>query len=172
MNPELLELYKALQPVFRERLGDVRGGDRVYKHYTVFGEELDSVFWPNDDRNEIVYLRQNSTVSTYWRCKNEKGEERVLTDKEVMDTTCLRYPLTVDDSSPEASRRSLYGMVDWKKYYQESHGPDGEIAIYKMPFIEYNEELGVPVKDHPFATGSLTECLLKALAYQEGVKVE
>lgn len=75
-------------------------------------------------------------------------------------------PLTIDTENPE---RGLWGMLDWSKWNYEQCGPDGEIAIYKLPFISYCEELGIPIKDHPFATGDLTTAILKALCEQEGV---
>jgi len=78
----------------------------------------------------------------------------------------IRVPKVYDWKNPE---RGLWGMVDWNKFYQELYGPDGVIAIYKVPFIEYNEEMGIPVKDHPLIVSDPFTALLKTLCEQEGV---
>jgi hypothetical protein len=75
-------------------------------------------------------------------------------------------PKPFDWQNPE---RGLWGMVDWNKFHQELYGPDGDIAIYKVPFIEYNEEMGIPVKDHPLIVSDPFTALLKTLCEQEGV---
>ena len=70
----------------------------------------------------------------------------------------LRLPLPIDTRNPE---RGLWGMVDWGRFeIWESFG-DGSIVIRDMS----------SEKDFPQVIGSPTLALLKALAWQEGVKV-
>jgi len=74
----------------------------------------------------------------------------------------LRIPRVYDWQNPE---KGLWGMVDWTKFHQELYETDGVIAIYKIPFIEYNEEVG----DNPLIVSDPFTALLKALCKQEGV---
>jgi hypothetical protein len=87
---------------------------------------------------------------------------------EYHDIQTLLIPKTIDDSSPEASKRSLWGMVDWERLanppnndnhkYIEGHVYFGKLNIWMGG---YNE------------TGSLspTEAILKALCVQEGIEI-
>ena len=166
MTPEQLDMHKRLQPLYKRVMGEWKAGDRAYRKSSIFGEPFDSQIWPEDKRTEIVSISYISEIKSYWHCRNEKGEERLLTDDDLLSATCWRCPHTIDSEHPE---RGLWGMLDWSKLYQEQNGPDGEIAIYKVPFINYCEELGIPIKDHPLVTDDPTTAILKALCEQEGV---
>jgi hypothetical protein len=82
------------------------------------------------------------------------------------DPDDLRLPLPIDPVNP---KRGLWGMVDWSKLRYEQWGPDGEIAIFKLPCIHLNEEMDLPIKDHPFIVGDPETALIKALCKQDGV---
>lgn len=114
MNPEYIKLCSipAVQEKIREGMGEWKAGDWGYKKSTIFGEEIDSTIWSEDDRFEVVIVRQKSSVPTYWHCTNEKGEERTLTDQQMMDTTMIHLP-QVHDLMNE--KRGLWGMCNPSK---------------------------------------------------------
>ncbi len=153
---DLLKYYIALQPKIKEAMGDFKAGDRVWKHSTIFGEEIDSKIWPEDKRSEIVIIREQSSIESYWHCNNEKGEERLLTDQDMLDTTCYRLPLTIDQVNPG---RGLWGMLDWSKLNADIWS-DGLMSFWGSGYE------GDTKKTTP------TEAILKALCHQEGVEVK
>ena len=82
------------------------------------------------------------------------------------DYPAIRIPLPINPVNP---KRGLWGMVDWSKLRYEQWGPDGELAIFKLPYIQYNEDMGIPIKDHPFVVAEPETALLMALLEQEGL---
>jgi hypothetical protein len=73
-------------------------------------------------------------------------------------------PRTIDDSSEEAQKRSLWVMVNWKMFECISpQAPGGYIKIY-----QWNKEVGL-FSDKVCSWCSPTEAILKALCSQEGV---
>lgn len=82
------------------------------------------------------------------------------------DSLAIRIPLPINPVNP---KRGLWGMVDWSKLRYEQWGPDGELAIFKLPYIQYNEDMGIPIKDHPFVVAEPETALLMALLEQEGL---
>jgi len=74
-------------------------------------------------------------------------------------------PRTIDDSSPEASKRSLWGMVDWELFTQEMADGEGNINIYENPYIHLDGQ------DAPIGSGTPTEAILRALCHQEGIEI-
>ena len=108
MNPEELQLYKDLQSLFKEKMREWQVGDRAYRKCTVFGEELDSKIWSDDKRTEIITIRGQSSIESYWHCVNKNGEERTLTDQDLYSETCLRLPYTINDQNP---KRGLTGFL-------------------------------------------------------------
>jgi len=76
---------------------------------------------------------------------------------EYHDIRTLVIPRTIDDSSPEAQKRSLWGMVDWKRWSQSSDGS----GLIRMGSERYKI----------FIEGTPTEAILKALVAQWEVEV-
>jgi hypothetical protein len=75
----------------------------------------------------------------------------------------IRIPLTIDDSSPEASRRSLLGMIE------------GFVNLHYNPYLkQWVIELydGFVLKKYSTNADTPTEAILKALCHQEGVEVK
>ena len=74
----------------------------------------------------------------------------------------IMLPRTIDDSSPEAQKRSLWGMVDWTILQPTHAGPlywgllDLRTAGKLIPTVHK----GLP-----------TEAILKALCTQEGIEL-
>jgi hypothetical protein len=115
-------------------------GDRVYRKYTIFGDELDSKIWSDEQRVEIIIIRQPSSVKSFWHCTNEKGEERLLTDEEMQKTTCLWLPLPIDPINPER------GVIDWidKEYWLITFLHDGQMQATQRHF-NYRTYQGNPL---------------------------
>ena len=154
MDAELLKLYEKLQPLFAKKMGPIQSGDRVYRKCTVFGEPIDEQIWPKDKMFEIVIVREQSSINSYWHCQNEKGEERLLTDQEMLVETCTRLPLPIDPVNPE---RGLLGMLK---------GDQRMWSVGDRWWVAVNIEVGV--KEYIEGEGdSPTEALLKALIATE-----
>jgi hypothetical protein len=119
MNNKLLDMYIALQPKFREVMGD-------WRH-----------------------------VDCYW-CPTCQRVEYVGVDNNMPGIDAVRLPLTIDDSSEEAHKRSLWGMLKGGK----SLGERGDhIQLFTQAENKY----------HKVFTGSTpTEAILKALLHQWG----
>lgn len=79
--------------------------------------------------------------------------------KEVYDSY-LRTPRTIDDSSEEAQKRSLWGMVDWEQWMVIHTLLNGMIEIV-------NRRFDVPLR----IVATPTEAILKALLVQEGIEI-
>jgi hypothetical protein len=116
-----------VQEYIREKQGRPRLGDLLLRKLTVFGELLDSQIWMEEKLWEIVCIRQESSISGYWYCVSENGEEWTLTDEQMIDETCYRIPdcISRDSSRPE---RGLWGMIDWDVIRAESVA-HGELSI-------------------------------------------
>jgi hypothetical protein len=77
----------------------------------------------------------------------------------------IRIPLTIDDSSPEASKRSLWGMLEGRPkslssdVYGEAYTRTNTVGIKHLN--SYEEYVG----------STPEEAILKALCHQEGVEV-
>jgi len=117
---DLLKYYIALQPKFREVMGDT-------------WSYMDRFYHP-------LYLLMSYHPDLHGDLPYDKG--------------VIRVPLTIDDSSEEARKRSLWGMVDWNKY---------------GAFVQINGM--IQITGVGFATiGWPTEAILRALVAQWGVE--
>ena len=145
LTPEQLDMIKKLQPKIIEAMGPVQYGD----DYAI---EVLPEQWEIETQGMIKKGNYNDYCTTIERCRQGYN--------------ILFIPKVYDWQNPE---RGLYKMIDWSKFYQEQYGPDGLIAIYENPFLEYSEELGITVKDHPLVASDPFTALLKILCYQEGV---
>ena len=100
MEPKLLDLYVKLQPEFRE----------------VYGFD-----WMTGD--------------DYWcpRCYSKDtyhGNDELCCPSDInCQDGVIWIPRTIDYSSGEARRRSLWGMVDWNHYRFATYD-DGEVMIF------------------------------------------
>ena len=121
IDKEQLDLLIRLQPFFKEKMGKFQAGDMVYKKSTIFGEELDSKIWIEEKRVEIIIVREQSSIESFWHCTNEKGDERLLTDQDMFETTCYRIPAPLDLT---CSERCLWGMINNKKELKEAAWDD------------------------------------------------
>jgi hypothetical protein len=136
-----------MQEKFKEAMGEVGNGDHVaFRNKTGIITDL-QINQGSDGREYIIANAGFGWIETQY---------------------LIRLPLSIDPGHPE---RGLWGMMDWTKYFIESGGPDGEIAVYEQPFIEYSEELGISVKSHPIITEQPYLALLLALAHQWNVEV-
>jgi len=113
MNEEHLALYRRLSEtkIYKERFGEWSAGDKVWRKCTVFGEDLDKQIWSEDQRTEIIVIRSKSSLQskTYWHCTASNGDERLLSDQDILSTTCLWLPPVFDPENPE---RCLVGMLN------------------------------------------------------------
>lgn len=89
MTDEMLDLYKALQPVFKKAMGPKHDGDILYCHAA-----------------RHLYFE-----GTYHPCPLSVScaENEILCEDRL-----LRLPLPIDPVNPE---RGLWGMVDWSLGY-------------------------------------------------------
>ena len=139
MNPELLKLYTALQPFFRERIKE----------------------W---------YVR--SQLYCDWHEEyNDLPGGRILTGVCSVHPDCflcqhlLIVPRTIDDSSPEDQKRSLWGMLKWA-ICLNNNGKDGsEVCVVKN---EGRTEIWDG--EVSFKADTPTLAILRALCAQEGVE--
>jgi hypothetical protein len=146
-----LEMHQRLQPLYKKMMGDWRPKDGVYQDS--FGEGfVVRVHVKRGIQKAEIYFKSVDTVMEY--------------DITVLNDFAIRIPLPIDPVNP---KRGLWGMVDWSKLRYEQWGPDGELAIFKLPYIQYNEDMGIPIKDHPFVVAEPETALLMALLEQEGL---
>lgn len=162
---DLLKYYIALQPFFRERMGPIAEGDHV------------SLGWFDSKSFDIGFVTQTKTMEAdiisadliYVRWYSEKPWRDQSCDKrDWAEEHFIRLPHTIDDSSEEARKRSLIGMV---KYFIR-------LSVVSQGYFQ------IWVKDTPpgtiydgsdnlyFLGATPTEAILKALCHQEGVEVE
>jgi diadenosine tetraphosphatase ApaH/serine/threonine PP2A family protein phosphatase len=131
MTDDLLKYYVALQPKFREVMGNLRDSDD-WKW-----SEGDAVF------RELPYAR---TVDIVKMCKDGK---------------IIYLPRTIDDSSEEARKRSLVGMLT-------------AISKYRVVLTELTEGMWhccLMGEDEQYVATTLSEAILKALCAQWEVEV-
>lgn len=128
MNEELLKLYTALQPFFRERMGEWQVGDR----------------WKYPATDDIYTF--DGCVSSVPDC-------------------AIRIPLTIDDSSPEAQARSLWGMCRDIICLNNNGEDNFEVCIL------LDDGRGEIWNERSHKGATPTEALLRALCAQEGVEV-
>ena len=70
-----------------------QSGDFVWRRYTVFGEEIDSQVWSEEQRADITILVQKSSVGTYWSAVDAEGNERIFnTAEDLAKCTCIWLP--------------------------------------------------------------------------------
>ena len=149
MNANTLKKLIALQPKFREVMGNRSIGDGVYD---------------TDEHGRGIIVGFNDKypmrVNFYWfggRYVSEyvPGEE----------TLCL--PSACDDRSEEARKRSLWGMVDWTE--------DAIPLITLCPCPDGKVDLSIDNGEgfqESYIHTDLTDALLSALIAQWGVEVE
>ena len=118
---KLLPYYRALQPFFREVMGEWKVGDALYDTVLMF---LD------------YYTRED--MSNKWKPPE----------------SWLWIPRTIDDSSPEALARSLWGMA----------------TGYHKILTEALGEFCFRVDLKVYVAGTTTGALLKALCTQWGAE--
>jgi hypothetical protein len=147
MKQEILEMHKKLQAFYKKMMGEWQVGDRVYYTPDSFFGLVERI-----NRPDYVIVRWTSSGAP--------------SSMEVKKANCIFIPLPIDPVNPS---RGLWGMVDWSKLRYEQWGPDGELAIFKLPYIQYNEDMGIPIKDHPFVVAEPETALLMALLEQEGL---
>jgi len=138
MNPKTLAMHKSLQPKIRKAMGPLQNNDRLYCPHC----------------KKVHTLFSGSLHDVGMDCLTAVGNMVVT-------------PLTVDDSSEEARKRSLWGMVDWSEdaipAVMLCSCPDGKVNL----IIDAGEEFR---ESHIHA--DLTDALLLALCKQCGVEVE
>lgn len=135
MNPELLKYYKALQLFFRERMGKIKDGDSIYLYDRI-----------------ITIGEYHNTGDRLMGAGCGCCSDFIASDEY---ENALRIPRTIDDSSEEERKRSLWGMVDWDLFHL-GYAPNGLIKLVSENFT---------VQANP------TEAILDALCAQEGVKI-
>lgn len=147
MNSEELAIISLpkMQKLFREKMGKWQVRDFCYHYELGMG----------------IYVKQE--FGSYFSFHIIK-----VNPESVLGGEVIRIPQTIDQDYPE---RGLWGMVDWDRFHQEQYGSDGEIAVWTVPFISFDEEMGIPVKDYPFIIAQPTLAILKALVEQIGGKI-
>ena len=86
-----------------------------------------------------------------------------VTEDTIVPDNAVWIARTIDDSSPEARKRSLWGMVDWSRFDAEVL-PNGKLWIA-------NRSHHVMEKSEFGAMLIPTEAILRALLAQEGIEV-
>lgn len=131
MNPELLKLYIALQPLFRERMGEWQWWDKWY--------DPDDTDYGYVMPRQVIEFRKPDSDCHYYH----------------------RIPRTIDDSSPEAQKRSLWGMVNWNEFnFENLLDGSGNVLAFQC---KTNGDFSFK--------GTPTEVILRALCAQEGVEI-
>ena len=70
-----------------------KSGDFVWRKYTLFGDEIDSKIWSEQQRTDITILIQKSSVGTYWSATDKDSNERIFdSDEDITKCTCLWLP--------------------------------------------------------------------------------
>lgn len=137
---------------------------RLQGFYSWIPKEGDRVTLDGDNYTGFITKIKDKKDGGYVYVRWSDGKESC--DKPSFMDEFIWLPLPIDPVNPE---RGLWGMVDWSKLRYEQWGPDGELAIFKLPYIQFNEEMGIPVKDHPFIVAEPETALLMALLAQEGL---
>jgi hypothetical protein len=147
----LLPLHIKLQGLYREKCGDWLTGDEGWVVY----------------RGRLVWFTviQNFAEGLLGGVLHTITEDFGKVNFDNDDPALIRIPRTIDDSSPEASRRSLWGMLNGTKTLCDYHkaeqglGQQGEIDIGVGMNSEYK----------CFKGKTPTEAILKALCSQENI---
>jgi hypothetical protein len=128
----LLPLHIKLQGLYREKCGDWRVGDEWYQTDYSYSAECDPRGIIEDD-------------------------ERAYGFNEANDPNDLKIPRTIDDSSPEASKRSLWGMTKYPiSMYTSVNNTWSCCQMYSTDIYKGKTP---------------TEAILKALIAQENLEV-
>jgi hypothetical protein len=138
----LFPLHIKLQGLYKRVCGDWQVGDKCFdtereQNGLVVAVDPETVDYANDDGN--VWWAKMSYL--------------------------LRIPRTIDDSSTEAHKRSLWGMVDWDRFGIEHslcYGADPQLTVIHDA---ENDEGMIKVTDSP------THAILKALVSQEWTEI-
>lgn len=142
MKDEELKYYKALQPVFKKKMGGLSPGDRIF---------LDSKIYL------YKYQKDKDDLGIYY-CTDEYGRDVAILNSPL--SICpfdkkIYLPLPIDPENPE---RGLIGMLakDW--LLGNGVNFNGYWVLHQKLNIEFDEE-------------SFILAMLKALAAQEGIAV-
>ena len=100
MTDEELQLYKDLQPLFKEKMGDWWVGDLLYDDFDKWIKIITSMY--GSPHCETVMLQ-----------KMGSGGGATSNKTDVRDSKVIWLPRTIDDRNPE---RGLWGMVNWGKW--------------------------------------------------------
>jgi len=151
MNAKTLALFVALQLKIREAMGPWRVLDGVC--YEVCGKRfLYGIVW--EIRNK------DNTWEAENRCLIIRGGNGESDWFPLESRTLIRIPLTCDDSSEEAHKRSLVGMCGGFEFMGYLHGKAEVCVLDNMH------------QRHRYHADTLTEALLLALAAKWGIKGE
>jgi hypothetical protein len=151
MDKKILDMMIALQPKFREVMGEWKPFDIGYDPNYGIGVVIES------DDNWVMF-----TFPDY------KGNDDTIYLSDNADRFVTRLPLTIDDSSKEARQRSLWGMLS------ETGMPNETLYIGTEVFGN-GFECGYTTKDGFYEKavgGTPTEAILRALCAQEGLEVK
>lgn len=143
-------MHIKLQGLYRRVMGDWQYGDRFAdddgEHIIVGISKVIYRAGTTGERTMLEYDIYNIGLN-----------EILCSTQDYLDDECVRIPRTIDDSSPEASKRSLIEMLD----DAGRHTIEKDIDRYILN-IEDRE---------PWYEGvTPTECILKALIAQEGIE--
>lgn len=133
-----LDYHKALQPLYKRVMGEWQVGDRCYHEF--YGEGV------------IVETKMFESITPFI-CIAFVDRVHAFNPR---DKEIFTIPLTIDDRSPEAFKRSFLGMVE------------GFGGLYLVPA---NNKWCCFGENFYFYGDTPTLAILKALAVQEGVEV-
>jgi len=139
----LLPLHIKLQGLYREKMLLMQEGDEFVTDCNPFVYTVDRM--ENSECRWLVVAKApyKNLGYDYFQIKE-----------------CIRIPRTIDDSSPEASRRSLIEMCN--NFISLTKGSLGWVCtVY--------DETGVD-REYLYQGATSTECILKALLHQEGIE--
>jgi len=141
--PEQLGMSTRLQPLFKEKMGELQEGDYVI--YASFFNciKIYGVVLKNDGKDTTIHYFDKD-----YEIKKQSNKD--------LFHHLIRIPKPIDWQNPE---RGLWGMVDWEKWnIENTRSDDGSVLVFQKMSIG-----GKQVITDPFTA------LLKALCEQEGV---
>ena len=131
-------------------------GDRYFRKYTVFGEEVDKQFWSKDKRERIEILcYKPSSVAGYW-VGTANDTSFVTTDKDLTKKTCIWLP----------TQEQLWEMLPFDKdiAYSINKRQMGKRAYFRGEILSGCEAGDYGLED--FEGDSAEEVLIQTVFYK------
>jgi hypothetical protein len=135
-------------------------GDKVWRKYTIFGEEIDKTIWKDDNqRMEIIILTFKSSCEGYFHATNKNGDERIFkTPEDLYKSTCIYLP------SLEDLIEMLEG-IEFRLLHFQGYGDKKEWHFGWQARFEFTESNNW--RDMQLYGDTSKEAFLKLVAYEK-----